>query len=296
MKYALFLGCTIPARARNYELAARRIALEFGIELIDIEEFSCCGFPVKSINGETSLLLSVRNLSLAEKKGLDICTLCSACTVNLTEANKELKENSSLRDSTNNKLGKIKREYQGKIRVRHFARILYEEIGLAKIKEKIKKDLSGLTFAAHYGCHYIKPSNVYDHFDDPEHPRTLDELIAVTGAKFVHYDSRKQCCGGALLAVDETLSLTLAKEKIEHVKNAGADAITLVCPFCSVMYDDNQKKIESTFNVSYNLPVLYYPQVLGLALGIEAKELGLNMNRVKTAELINRLEGKGNEL
>ncbi len=295
MKYALFLGCTIPARARNYELAARRVALDFGIELIDVEEFSCCGFPVKSVNGETSLLLAARNLSLAEKKSLDICTLCSACTVNLTEANKELKENSKLRDSANDKLGKIGREYQGKIRVRHFARILYEEVGTAKIKDKIKKDLSGLTFAAHYGCHYIKPSNVYDHFDDPEDPGTLDALISVTGAKFVHYDNRKQCCGGALLAIDESLSLAMAKEKIEHVKKAGADAIALVCPFCSVMYDDNQKKIESTFGVSYNLPVLYYPQVLGLALGIEAKELGLNMNRVKTAELISRLEGTGNE-
>ncbi len=289
MRYALFLGCTIPARARNYELAARRIAPEFGIELIDIEEFSCCGFPVKSVDERTSLLLAARNLSLAEEKGLDICTLCSACTVNLTEADKEFKENSRLRDSTNNKLGKIKREYQGKIRVRHFARILYEEIGIAKIKEKIKRNLSGLTFAAHYGCHYVKPSKVYDHFDDPEDPGTLDELISVTGAKFVHYDDRKKCCGGAILAIDESLSLAMAKEKIEYVKKAGADAITLVCPFCSVMYDDNQKKIESTFNVSYNLPVLYYPQVLGLAMGIEAKELGLNMNRVKTAELISRL-------
>ena len=289
MKYALFLGCTIPARARNYELAARRIAQEFGMEFIDIEEFGCCGFPIKSVNWETSLLLAARNLSLAEKRGLDICTLCSACTVNLTETDKELKENGELMDLTNNKLGKIHREYQGKIKVRHFARILYEEIGTAKIKAKIKKDLSGLKIAAHYGCHYIKPSKVYDHFDDPENPRTLDELISATGAQFINYDNKKQCCGGALLGVDELLSLTMAKEKLEHAKNAGADAFTLVCPFCNVMYDDNQRKIESTFGVSYGLPVLYYPQVLGLALGIEPKELGLNMNRVKTAELLSRV-------
>ncbi|MFQ6067898.1 MAG: CoB--CoM heterodisulfide reductase iron-sulfur subunit B family protein, partial [bacterium] len=249
MRYALFLGCTIPARARNYELAARRIAPELGLELVDIEEFACCGFPIKSANREASLLLAARNLSLAEKRGLDICTLCSACTSILTETNKELKENSKLRDSTNDKLGRINRKYEGKIRVRHFARILYEEIGPAKIKEKVKKDLGGIKIAAHYGCHYLKPSKIYDHFDDPEDPRTMDELISATGARFIHYDYRKQCCGGAILAVDETLSLTMAKEKIEHVKSAGADAFTLVCPFCNVMYDDNQRKIESTFNV-----------------------------------------------
>ncbi len=289
MRYALFLGCTIPARARNYELAARRIAQEFDIELVDIEEFACCGFPIKSVNREASILLAARNLSLAEKQGLDICTLCSACTSILTETNRELKENSRLMDSTNNKLGKINRKCQGKIKVRHLARILYEEIGAAKIKEKIKKDLSGIKIAAHYGCHYLKPSKVYDHFDDPEDPRSLDELISATGARFIHYDNRKQCCGGAILAIDESLSLTMAKEKIEHVKSTGADAFTLVCPFCNVMYDDNQRKIESKFNVSYGLPVLYYPQVLGLALGIEAKELGLNMNRVKTAELVSKV-------
>lgn len=290
MKYALFLGCTVPARARNYELSVRKVADAFGIELVDVPDFSCCGFPLNSIDAETCLLLSARNLALAEEMGLPICTLCSACTGVLTETNRELREDGEVRAQVNEKLGQLDKAYNGGIEVKHFARILYEDVGIDTIKSSVKRDLGTLQIAAHYGCHYIKPSEIFEGFDDPEHPRSLDELIAATGASCVEYEDKIQCCGGGILAVDEDLALKMADSKLGHIKAAGADGISLICPFCSVMYDDNQRKIESTLERTYGLPVLYYPQILGLALGFEEKELGFNMNRVKARDLLAKIE------
>jgi heterodisulfide reductase subunit B len=285
MKYAIFPGCTI-ARCRHYEMAVAKVAERLGIELIYLDDFACCGFPVKSIDWLSSMCLSARNLGVAEAAGLDIATLCSACTSTLTECAKELDHDHELRKQVNERLGVVDAEYNGGVTVKHFARILYEDVGLDRLRSEIKRDLSSLKIACHYGCHYLKPSEVYDGFDDPEFPRTLDELVAVTGATPVDYQNKMRCCGGSVLAIDEELCLSIAHKKLDDIKSAGADCATLVCPFCSIMYDDNQRKIESTFDVSYNLPVLFYPQILGLAMGFDPGEIGLNMNRVKPTELI----------
>lgn len=289
MKYALFLGCTVPARARNYELSARKVAKKLDIEFVDMDDFACCGFPVKSVDWKTSMTLATRNLAAAESMDLDICTLCSACTSVLTECNRELEENPELRQQVNEKLSSVGKTYSGHVKVKHFARVLYEDIGIEKIKNEVEVDINTLKIASHYGCHYLKPSNIYDCFDNPEFPKTLDELVSVTGANSVDYANRKRCCGGALLGIDEDLALSMSRQKLEDIKASGADAINLVCPFCSVMYDDNQRRVERTFDVSYGLPVLYYPQLLGLAMGFDIRELGLNMNRVRPKELLAKL-------
>jgi heterodisulfide reductase subunit B len=285
MKYALFLGCTIPARSRQYELSARKIAQKLGIELVDIENFICCGFPVKSSDKKSAMILAGYNLALAEKNNLDLCALCSSCTSALTEASHHLSERENEREEINESLSRVGLKYEGRVKVRHFARVLYEEVGLDELKKHFTKSLEGLRVASHYGCHYIKPSEIYDNFDQVEDPHTLDEMIALTGATAVDYVNKKRCCGGPVLAVDEKTSLSVAKEKLDDILEAGADIINLVCPFCSVMYDSNQKGIETQFNVTYNLPVLYLTQILGLAMGLDRKELGLNMNVVKTKHL-----------
>ncbi len=286
MRYTLFLGCTIPARGRNYELSARRVAERLGIELTDVEDFICCGFPIKNAEQDSSLLLSAFNLALAQRNGMDICALCSSCTSALTETAHLLEEDEGMRKEVNKLLAKTGLSYDGGVRVRHFARILYEEIGPERISEHFNEELTGLRIAVHYGCHYLKPSEIYEGFDDPEDPRSLDALLKITGAEVVDYEGRKNCCGGPVLAVDENTALSVAKEKLDHIADAGANAICLVCPFCSVMYDSNQKSIEAKFGVNYGLPVLYLTQILGLAMGFERKELGLNMNVVKTKKLL----------
>lgn len=285
-RYALFLGCTIPARSRNYELSARKVAGKLGIELVDIEEFICCGFPVKSGDMKSAMILGAYNLALAQKRGLDLCTLCNSCASALTETAHELAENEEAREEVNAVLAKAGLEYKGHVRVRHFARVLYEEIGMDEIQKTCARDLSDLSIAIHYGCHYLKPSDIYEQFDSVEEPQTLDHLVAVTGAKVVDYAGKKDCCGGPLLPVDEKTALAVAKEKLDHISHTEADAMCLVCPFCSVMYDSNQKGIETEFETTYNLPVLYLTQLLGLAMGFDRKELGLNMNVVKTKDLL----------
>lgn len=289
IRYSLFMGCTIPARARHYELSVRRVADVFDIELIDLPGFACCGFPLGAVNRKTSMLMAARNLSIAEEAGLDICTMCSACTSMLSEVDWLTKNDPEMHDQIESDLAQLGRKYDGGVQVKHFARVLYEDIGVEKLKAAIKRDLSDLEFASHYGCHYLKPSEVHGGFDAPEYPQSLDVLIGATGASPVDYEDKRGCCGGALLAIDEDLSLQISKNKLESIKASGADAINLICPFCSVMYDDNQRRIEKTFEAEYNIPVLYYPQILGLATGLEPRELGLNMNRVSTADLLAKL-------
>ena len=285
-RYSLFLGCTIPARGRNYELSARKVSARLGIELVDMEPFICCGFPVKSSDMESALVLAAYNLALARKQGLDVCTLCSSCTSALTEAVHHLDEDEQAREKVNKSLARAGLTYDGPVKVRHFARILYEEIGPDEIQKHLQKDLSDLQIAIHYGCHYLKPSEIYDGFENVEDPKTLDALVSTTGAKIVDYAGKKRCCGGPVLPVEEKTAMAVTKQKLDDIATAGADAICLVCPFCAVMYDSNQKSIETEFEINYNLPVLYLPQILGVAMGFERKELGLNMNVIKTKDLL----------
>lgn len=290
MKYAFFSGCLAPVMARQFELSARKVAKKLGVYLVDSDDFACCGFPIKSVDQETTLLLAARNLSVAEDLGLDICTICTGCASTLAEANKELTHNHGLRNEVNEKMQRIGRIYKGNVKIKHFSRILYEDVGPEKIKSQVKKSLEGLKLASHYGCHYLKPSEVFDKFEDPEFPRTLDELISVLGAETVAYEDKTECCGGVILDVDDKIALQLAQKKLDNVSARGADAIVLMCPLCGSMYDRNQKVIERRANVAYNLPVLFYPQVLGLALGMNPKGLGLNLNRVNTSDLLNKLD------
>jgi len=290
LKAAFFLGCTIPVRAQNFEASTRRVAEAFGIDLVDLPNSGCCGYPVRSIGKRAARLAAAAALSEAEAVGPDLVTICTACTGVLTEVAHELNRDRALRSEVNSELKKSGKEYSGTVRVRHFARLLIEEIGEDTLRERIRVDLSHLRFAAHYGCHYLKPGEVYEEFDSVENPQSLDRLIALTGAESVPYRGKKDCCGGACLAVDEGLALSITKDKLDSVKAQGVDGIVLVCPFCSIMYDSSQKKIETEHGVSYGLPVLYYPQLLGLAMGMDPKkELGFQMNRVKAQELLSRI-------
>jgi len=286
LRYALYLGCTAPVRALNYELAARQTASRLGIELVDINDFGCCGFPLKSVHHESALLLSARNLALAEEQGLDICALCSSCTGTLAEAHHALQDD-EVRERVNEELeATIGRRYNGTIRVRHLARVLYEEVGPERIQEAVTVDLSGLRLAAHYGCHYLKPNDVHDGFDDPENPHSLDQLIEALGADSIYYEGREQCCGGGILGADEETALALPHLKLERAVAAGADALVVICPFCDIMYELQQRRIEKLYETRYNLPVVFYPQLLGLAMGLSADQVGLPLNRVKSRKLM----------
>lgn len=282
-KYALFLGCTVPVRAQHYELSARNVAKALGIEFAEMAGASCCGFPMKAVDAETALLIAARNLGIASKLKLDIVTLCNSCTAMLSDAQMQLQNNSFYR-----KFKELGFSYPHEVKVRHFVRMLYEDIGIETLKKHVKKFLHPLKVIAHYGCHYMRPSHLYG-FDNPENPHTLDELINVTGAISIQYLDKKMCCGGSVLGVDQALALTIANHKLSIAKDNGADALISICPFCTVMYEDNQRKAEEKFLTQYGLPVLYYPQLLALSFGLDANAAGLRFNRVKPDAIFEKI-------
>ncbi|MCK4757678.1 MAG: CoB--CoM heterodisulfide reductase subunit B [Thermoplasmata archaeon] len=282
-RYAIFLGCTVPVRAFNYELSMRRVSEKLGIELVDIPQFACCGYPIEGVHHDSSLSVAAMNLALAEKQGLDIIALCSACTGHLTKVQKlfESEDNAEEKEHINNILKNLGLEYTGKTKVRHFARVLLEDIGLDKLKEAVTQPLEGVRIAPHYGCHYVKPSDIFDGFDDPIHPESLDMLIEATGATYLDYKNRMQCCGGGILAINEETPTNMVKAKLENIKTVEADAMTLICPFCNIMYDEMQKAIKEKFDIDYNIPVFFYPQLLGLAMGMDPKkDLGIKKKQL----------------
>ena len=223
MKYALFLGCTIPARCRNYEISARRVAEKLDLELVTLDDFSCCGYPLKSADKEMAYLLSARNLAISEQHGIDIVTLCSSCTSMLQETIYKAQNDSSFLDRINGSLREIGREFNGKAKVKHFAKVLIEDIGLEEITKKVSFPLKGLRVANHYGCHYLKPGYIYPEPEDPDHPLSLGFIIEAVGAEQIHYMRERECCGGPAMVADEDTALLMAKQKLDSIATAKAD-------------------------------------------------------------------------
>ncbi|MEM1551386.1 MAG: CoB--CoM heterodisulfide reductase iron-sulfur subunit B family protein [Candidatus Bathyarchaeia archaeon] len=288
-KYLLFLGCVIPYRLSSYEISARKVLPKLGVEIVEMPEYNCCGYPMDVINHDLMLTLAARNLCIAEKVGLPIMTLCNGCFCSLNETNKILKEDKKLRDKINGYLKEIGMEFKGTIEVKHLIYVLSEDVGYEKIKNAVKKPLVGIRVAQHSGCHVLRPRK-YVGRDDPENPTTLKELIRLTGAECLDYMDETECCGNPIIGVNEDVPFQMAKEKLDHVRAVGAQALITICPFCHIMFDLNQPRIERAFNEKFNLPVLHYPQLLGLAMGFSPEELALNELRVKPTELLSQIK------
>jgi heterodisulfide reductase subunit B len=277
--YALFLGCTIPARQPNYELSARKTLTKLGIKLVDLDDLTCCcPPPIQSINLETSQAVAAYNICLAEEAGLDIVALCNGCFESLAMANAALKKDENLRAKVNGILSKAGKEFKGTIEVKHFLQVLIDDIGLECIKASVVKPLNTLKVAPFYGCHSLRPSELLE-FDDPERPHILEDLIEALGAESVEYRDKLKCCGGLLRGISDDLSLSLARDKIINTTKAGAECIATLCPFCFVALDIGQIQVKSKFNEVYDMPILQYWELLALALCIDPKELALRTNK-----------------
>jgi len=288
-KYLIFLGCVIPYRLSSYEISARKVLARLGVELVEMPEYNCCGFPMDPVNHDVMLILAARNLCVAERENLNILTLCNGCFGTLNKANKTLKEDKEERERINKYLAEFGMEFKGTIEVKHLVHVLAEDVGFEKIKDAVKKPLSSLRVAQHTGCHLVRPKKLIEK-DDPENPTLLKELIKLTGAKPLDYMDEAECCGNPIIGVNESIPFQMAKEKLEHIRAVGAQALITVCPFCHMMYDLNQPRIERAFNEKFNIPVLHYPQLLGLAMGFTPEELLLNELRVKPADLLNEFQ------
>ena len=273
-KYAFFLGCIAPLRYPGIEKSTREVFKALGVELVDLKDASCCPAPgvIKSFSKATWLATAARNLALAEKEGLDIVTICNGCYGSLFDAAHELHEDKKMLDEVNKILAEVGLKYNGGTKVRHFAEVLYNEVGVEKIKGSIKKPLD-YKVAAFYGCHFLKPSKIKQ-LDDPEDPKILDELIEAVGAKSMPRQQKMMCCGagGGLRSQFGENAMQFTKTNLENMKEGGATMIVDVCPFCHLQFDAGQK------DLGFGLPVLHLSQLYGIAFGMDAKDLGLNVH------------------
>ncbi|MEA1899241.1 MAG: CoB--CoM heterodisulfide reductase iron-sulfur subunit B family protein, partial [Thermodesulfobacteriota bacterium] len=268
IKYALFLGCNIPARVQQYETSARSVLAELGVDIQDIKEFNCCGYPLRNSDFKTSVLFSARNLALAEKLGLNMITLCKCCYGSLKMAEHHMKENLFLKDELNETLAKEGLEYNGDIEIKHLLSALYSDIGINTLKEKITRSFKNLKIATHYGCHVLRPSNIMQ-FDDPISPVIFDKLVELTGANSIDWSLKLECCGAPVLGINDDLSMNLTEKKLTDGKKAGADYLCTACPWCHLQFDSVQKMMLEQRRLNNHLPAILFPQLLGLAMGID---------------------------
>ena len=286
-KYLMFLGCAVPYRMPSYEISARLVLERLGVELVEMPEFNCCGLPLDSVEHDVMMVLAARNLCLAEQKGLDILTLCPGCAGTLRKVNKTLTENKKLREHINGILKENGLQFKGgKIRVYHLIQVLSEDVGFDKIKKAVKNPLNDFKVAEHNGCHILRPAK-YIGFDDPENPVILKKLIEATGAECLDYMYETDCCGAPIVGVNDKIPLHLAGDKLRNIKAVKAEALITVCPFCHMMFDINQPRIERLLTEKFGIPVLHYPQLLGLAMGLNPQQLALDELRVKPTNILN---------
>lgn len=287
-KYLIFLGCAIPYRVSAYEISTRKVFQKLGVELVDMPEFNCCGLPMDPVSHEMMLVLAARNLCQAEKQNLNIMALCPGCAGTLNKVNKMLKEDKKLKEKINGILKQVGLEFKGTIQAKHMIQVLIEDIGLERLKNAIQKPLTNLKVAEHNGCHVLRPKE-YMGFDDPEDPKMLKNLIEVTGAKCLDYMDETQCCGAPIAGVNEKIPLQLSGAKLSNIQAVGAQALITICPFCHMMFDTNQLRMERMFNKTFGIPVLHYPQLLGIAMGIDPQELALKELRVDPTKILSTL-------
>ena len=284
MKYAFFLGCNIPARLKQYESSSRAILGRLGVELIDIKDFNCCGYPLRNIDFKASVLSAGRNLALAEKENLNMIVLCKCGFGMLKHADHLIKEDPSLRKEVNDTLEKEGLEFKEGIEIKHLLTVLYHEVGIDSIKEKITKPYNELKIATHYGCHALRPSEIVE-FDDPINPTLFDKLVEVTGAESIYWQSRLDCCGAPLFGTNDDLSMDLTEKKLLNAKESGADYLCDACAYCHMQFDTVQMMLNNVKGGNHLLPSILYPQLLGLSLGIDGETLGLGMNQINISSI-----------
>jgi heterodisulfide reductase subunit B len=285
-KYSLFLGCVIPNRYPFIESATKKVFQKLGVEFEEMEGASCCPAPgvFRGFDVNSWLTIAARNLTIAEEKDIDIATMCNGCYGSLLEADHQLKSDPKKRQIVNSHLAKVNRQYKGSIKVKHIIEVLYKDIGIEKLKNRVKygrKNKLDLKVAVHYGCHILKPSEIRPWGNNSETPHFLDDLVEITGCESVNYLDKNRCCGaaGAVRSAFKEISLDFTREKLINMRAAGAEAIITVCPFCHLQFDLGQIEINNIFKDSiktpFNIPVIYYTQLLGLALGMSPEEVGL---------------------
>lgn len=287
MKYTYYPGCSVLATANIYKDSIDAIAGAINLELEELEDWNCCGATAyMSVKELMSFAISARNLALAEEFHRDVVTPCSACYVVLNKTNQYFSEYPDLRRKLGQALEAGGLSYSGTLRVRHLLEVIVNDVGTEKISSIVKNRLEGLRVAPYYGCQIVRPDAG---FDDPDEPETMDGLIEALGASCIDYPMKTHCCGASLMGTQEKLALRLCKNLLLSAEKKGAHCLVTICPLCQMNLDVYQSKVNRLFKTGFNLPVLYFTQLIGVALGKPLSDLGINRLAVKITKPIKKI-------
>lgn len=283
MKYAYYPGCSSHSTARDMHESAAAVARSLGIELVELNGWSCCGATsAHQTDRILSDALPSANLLLAKETGLDTVVTCAACYSRMKTANHEVASYPEIRSKVAEAVGQ---DYDGSVKVRHFVEILLEDIGLPRLSKALKRSLNGLRVASYYGCLLVRPHGA-THFDDAEDPQSLDRLVESMGGVSLDWPYKVECCGGGLSLTRVDIAADLSARIIDAAQASGADCIAVACPMCQASLDLRRKDIDAVLGSKNSIPVLYITQLLGLCLGLPEKELGLGRLMVSPDKVV----------
>ncbi len=279
MRVAYFPGCTATASGRDMEVATQAVLPKFDIELKEIPDWNCCGATsAHSVNQLLALALPLRSLALAEQmEGIEpvVTAPCAACYNRLKHADWAFKnEVPALQELR--KRWEVK--YQGTLEVKHNLQLMYEMDGMARIRENLVRPLKGLKVACYYGCLLTRTPEVTGNWDSPEYPHTMDELMAATGAEVVEWAYKTECCGASFTLTLPQVVANLSGSILQNALDSGANAIVTACPFCQVNLEFRQEEASRAKGRELAMPVYNFLELIGLALGMEPEELGMNLH------------------
>ncbi|MBN1667779.1 MAG: CoB--CoM heterodisulfide reductase iron-sulfur subunit B family protein [Anaerolineales bacterium] len=280
MKYGYYPGCSLEKNAIAYHQSAMEIAGPFGLEFEEVEDWNCCGATeYMSIDAIPAYALIGRNLALAAQQkpngnGNQLVAPCSACFLNLKKTDHYMGESAELTQQVNTALDAGGLQYQpGSVKVRHLLDIFVNDVGNEAIQKKVTKPLYNLRIAPYYGCLITRPAKTGS-FDAPEYPTSLDHLMRTLGATVVDFPLKAHCCGGHMTQISENVALELIRRLLKNAQDYGADVIVTLCPMCQLNLDAYQDSVNKHFGTNFNIPILYFTQMIGLAMGLPAGKLG----------------------
>ena len=298
MKYGYYPGCSMEKNARAYQTSLMSIVEPLGLELVEVEDWNCCGATEYfSINDIPAYALVGRNLAIAsQQNGFEkLVAPCSACFLNLKKTDHVMEEYKEINQKVNTALEAGGLHYQpGSVSVHHLLEIIVQDVGLEAIQEKVQKPLYELKVAPYYGCLIPRPADM-DSFDDPEQPTSMDSLLAALGATVVDFSLKAQCCGGHMTQISEDTALELIRRLLKNADDNGADIISAVCPMCQLNLDAYQDAVNKYFGTNYKIPVVYFTQLIGLAFGVHETELGFGKEIVSAQPALKKIADKPEE-
>ena len=282
--YTYYPGCSDEATGIAYGISMRVIGDALGMQLDELEDWNCCGTTPYHVAEELeAICVAGRNLALAEEQGQDIVTGCNACFVTLGKTNQRLSNDPELRAKANEALAEGNLKYNGGLKVRHLLEVIVNDIGYDQISSMVTKNLEGLKVACYYGCQLTRPNLG---FDDTENPQSMDQLVEALGAEAVPFEMKARCCSASLVMSEEPLALDLINKILKNAQDNGADCIITACPLCQLNLDAYQSKAKKKNEEDYEIPVLFFTQLLGMALGISEKELALKKGVVSSKKVL----------